>query len=239
MFNKQLVVLINGPINSGKDTLGELLAIELVRLGIDTKLSMFKEELYTMASKISSIPRDEFVRQASDRFDKEEPWYKLPQNSATGLYFTPRQWLIHVSENVLKPLVGKTVFGKSALQNTIDPFFETYKSGVVIMTDCGFTDEVDEVRKVYKEITEKTIFEQKNTILVRITRPGTSFANDSRNWIDNPDYTIDNRGTLEDLEDSAKALALMLKVILGKGDVQDNLAISMELMKQAQGLMND
>lgn len=209
-MKQKLVIMINGPIGSGKDTLGPIMRDILKGLGYRTEMAMFKDELYKYASLISSIPLEMFIKQATDRTTKELPWFMLPKNfvegtPSYGTYFSPRDWLIHVSERVLKPMLGEHVFGKSTWDNVVLPTLIYADKDVVIITDCGFDVEVDYIRNTIsqKETDGELDIQEILPIVIRLQREGTSFEGDSRYWISQYDFIVDNDGTIEDLRKEA------------------------------------
>jgi hypothetical protein len=99
----------------------------------------------------------------------------LPTNINTGFYFTPRQWLIHCSENIIKPLKGPQFFGRE-LANTLDDL--EHGSNVVIVSDGGFEQELEALR--WLDLL----------LIVRIHRPGYDFSGDSRTYLNGTDADV-------------------------------------------------
>ncbi len=203
----KLIIFLNGPINSGKDTLGETLVRLLEAEGFEARTAMFKDDLYKIAAEIASVPLEDFVYHATDRTLKEAPWFVLPQNfiggtSTHGTYFSPRDWLIHVSERIIKKLKGPHVFGELALRNQIEPFFSKDESEkqAIVFTDTGFPEEYNEIVQGLRYLPG---FQHR---LVHIYREGCAFhpGKDSRNYLPNPQVIFHNNGTLERLIYRAK-----------------------------------
>ena len=97
-------------------------------------------------------------------------------------YVSPRQWLINVSENVVKPLAGKNYFGK-ALADSIT-------SDLVVVSDSGFMEEV------------MPLVERGHDVYVlRIVRDGFTFEGDSRRYLEPSHFyktiQVQNNGSLE------------------------------------------
>jgi len=90
---------------------------------------------------------------------------ETPQACLGGL--SPRQAQIFVSEQLIKPTYGADYFALRALEN-----FEQGKINVV--SDSGFQAEADVMCSHYGA---------ENVLIVRLSRNGTSFANDSRGYI--------------------------------------------------------
>lgn len=164
------VILVNGPPGSGKDTLAEFLQtigwVNHVR---------FKDELYKEASRISGIPVDFLVNLATDRKAKERP---NPNFMVGATPLSPREYLIHVSETVIKPLKGADYFGVCTAEKL---------GKYTVISDSGF---VEEFRPVADRATK--------LLVVKLKRKGCSFENDSRDYL--PEHLIKAyRGTTLEL----------------------------------------
>lgn len=167
------VFLFNGPKFSGKDTVGEYLA----KKHNNSKVFMFKEALYHWAARISTLSLAEIMYMSSDRNLKELPHASLPLNRKTGTYFSPREWLIHVSENVIKPLTNKDFFGVSCAESILSSGVD-----VAFITDSGFEEEL---KALVNRVAVPDIWESVEFTVVRIHRPGCTFEGDSRNYLGN------------------------------------------------------
>lgn len=212
-MQKYTVIYLNGPIGSGKDTIGTALVKLLTEAGFKARTDQFKESLYDLASQIASIPRDLFVEHATDRILKESPFFMLPKNfiegtPSYGTYFSPRDWLIHVSERVAKPLLGKGVFGIQTAKRVV-PYFESNEGGVVVLTDSGFEEERHEL----DQAIVGNLGSSYRSFLIRLHRDGTSFTNDSRSYLANPDLLVDNHLPLEKIDYLAKTILVQLGVL--------------------------
>ena len=153
-----LVVILNAPPGSGKDTLGEMLA---AKVGYQTIQN--KDALLKVALAASGIHHADWQRRYDDRELKETPWELLG-----GL--TQREFLIRVSEEWMKPTFGDTVFGDRMVphvQYILD------NGDVAVFTDGGF---VGETRKYIKSFPGRVL-------LLRLHRDGYDFSNDSRDYI--------------------------------------------------------
>ncbi len=122
------VFLLNGPPGIGKDTL----AANIERLfGYPTL--MFKTALYAETANHFNVSLTPFIDIATDRVTKEQPFMVLG-----GM--TPRDALIHVSENTIKPKYGKKFFGLKAVQAITEL---DGKTGTVVFSDGGFCEEIE------------------------------------------------------------------------------------------------
>lgn len=212
------VILFNGAPNSGKDASASILK-ELFGFGA---IHAFKDELYKATAKHYDVDLDQFVTMARDRILKETKSRILVENKGKTLLarivsfvmnlfsnqgISPRQALIHVSEDLIKPVHGNDFFGKQ-LANTINLSKEEY----FFIPDSGFIDELRPLVEAGFEVH-----------VVRIHRDGCTFQNDSRSYMTDEllaefglkGIDLYNNGTLEDLKQSLLGIATD-NVVLGK-----------------------
>lgn len=163
--NKMVVILLNGPPRSGKDTLANYIE---KKYGF-THLQI-KEILVQTTVKLFDISRelwdDKYESHKEVKLDYLSIFRGGPFAGET-FKFTPREALIYVSEHVLKPVYGEGIFGK-VIANRIE------KDENYIISDSGFDKEVIEI---VEKVGEKNVF------LIKLSRRGHSFANDSRNYL--------------------------------------------------------
>lgn len=153
-------IILNGPPGSGKDTLCKLILPYITAQHIEFKTVLYKETLkyFNLASKYTVHFIDRSLK------DTPSPYFE-------GL--TPREALIHVSEEIIKPLYGKDYFGKIVAKEVEEGF------GVVnIFTDGGFEAEVEELKKVSR------------VLIVQLHKEGLDFSKDSRNYLENGDEVV-------------------------------------------------
>lgn len=168
------VIILNAPPSAGKDIAADWIVEEF-----DAQHLRFKDQLYRVAAKMAGIPLTRMVTLASDRDYKEKParFFRVG-----GKFVSPRQWLIHCSESIVKPLLGKDYFGKSLA--------ESIERDLVVASDGGFQEELVPVLTAGHDV-----------YVLRIERKGYTFEGDSRNYFDiSPAYRtilIENNGTLE------------------------------------------
>lgn len=173
------VFLLNAPPSSGKDEVAKYLA---TTRGLGTHAEI-KEKLFELTCAVYCISREDFMAIYSTEL-KEKPDSRL-----RGL--SPRQALIKVSEEMLKPVFGKRYFGEAAALSLTE--------GDTFFSDSGFYDEAEAIRDVVGK---------ENLFIIRIHRPGYTYErfNDSRRYLTDEecerlaaDYIdIHNDGTLEE-----------------------------------------
>lgn len=156
MKSNTRVIILNGPPLSGKDTLGKLASYSSDKFC----LKSFKEPLIRILLDFYEITRDQ-LEAIYTRELKEEPSALLNGKS-------PRQALIHVSENVIKPSFGRGVFG-SILAHDLE------EGKINLFTDGGFVEEVTELRRAVG---------RHKLVVVRIFGEGLSYEGDSRNYFE-------------------------------------------------------
>ena len=147
-----------------------------------TKLCIFdlKDELYKIAADLAEVDYWWLVDIAIDRNTKDLPNDKLPNN------MSPRNWLVYVSEIIIKPNYGKFYFGDSLAASVNG----TKENDLVFISDCGFREEV----KALIDNTEHDVH------IIQVYRDGCSFAGDSRNYVSiyGKTHFVYNNRTLED-----------------------------------------
>ena len=206
------IFLFNGPPGSGKDT-ASVMFKNLIGDVYHYKMAYpLKESCHKMLGLIGSLEELEPI--------KEKPLYFHPSadfiannknlkkplqlylNAGAETVTDLRQFYIHLSENVMKPMFGDDIFGQLAVR-----YVSQNENKYVTISDCGFAAEVQPLIEYYGE---------SSFTLVKIYREGKTFANDSRNYIDLPNvhtFEIQNNGTMEELEDKLRNIA---QTILGR-----------------------
>lgn len=139
-----IIININGPAASGKDTVCENLSAMLDPLKYFVVHMEFKELLFDVAVRTSGVSR-KLWDAIYDRIYKEEP---NPYLQINGKNVSPRDWMIHCSENVMKPIFGEDVFGKAFAKKMADlheamghELNEMNRELVIVISDGGFLEE--------------------------------------------------------------------------------------------------
>ena len=159
-----VAVILNGPPRCGKDTI----ANKIVEGGAFVK-HQFKDALYEHTAKHFEVDLDKFIHFASDRELKDS-------KSLAGLgNRTPREALIHVSEEVYKPRYGTDYFGKAEAARVSEHKGRVGGTLNVIYPDGGFESEVPPIESEFDLV-----------IIVRLHRDGFDFKGDSRNYLNLP-----------------------------------------------------
>ena len=180
-------IIFNAPHNAGKDVAAEHIVDYLSNKGVAAHHKEVKENLFKAVKSAYGVEED-WWEYLYERERKELPSHRIMIHNEP---YSPRNAMIHMSENVLKPLFGKDVFGIMAAKSLED--------GVNVFSDGGFPEEVqcilDEVGK-------------DNFMLIHVVRDGCSFEGDSRNYVEGfPNtVTINNNSTLEDYLELCKDL---------------------------------
>ena len=225
--DNKTVVIFNAPIGSGKD-----IAAQYLRGYFQTgTILAFKDELYKDTADYFNIDVEDLILYHADRELKEIPdlMFGKFQNDSLKQYFfgllyvigvlinnrylmslgyySSRQALIHVSENIVKPQKGKDYYGKKLVEK-----IENSSERFYFVSDSGFKEEsVMVADKGY------------NVIIAQLMRSGATFEGDSRKLLNKDDFKeysnikfcqIDNNGSLDDLYNSI--VDLSYDVVLGE-----------------------
>ncbi len=171
MNNK--IIIFNGPPKSGKDLFKDLLS-NYISESTEYKSTItytpnFKTKLVEFVLDYYGISIDEWKERYDNRELKETSWDKLD-----GL--SQREALIDMSENKIKPALGKDFFGK-CVRNSIKNSLYINELGyniISLISDGGFKEELSPL------IDE---FGAENIIVFRLHRDGCDYTGDSRGWI--------------------------------------------------------
>lgn len=153
------ILLVNGPKSSGKDYATNQIheIFELV------EKAKFAKPMYDGLQNLFGIDPDEWEHIYNNH--KEEP---------SDLLFgmTPRNAMIWMSEEVMKPKFGKDVCGIIASNRVRSAFENGYE--LVVFSDSGFADEAKVIVRDYGA---------ENVYLLQIHSEGCNFNGDSRSYV--------------------------------------------------------
>ena len=157
------VFLLNGPPYSGKDTLADAVIANDRTFG---KMSM--------AFPIKEANRAFFglTEEQFRVFDSEKVWKEKKQDIFMGKSW--RQVNIDLAEQYVKKVIGKDAFGH-LMVNRIRAVRSPKQGFNVIISDCGFTEEI-------KPLVDA--FGAENVHVIKLQRKGSSYEGDSRNYVD-------------------------------------------------------
>lgn len=154
------IIILNGPAGCGKDTL----AMAMVEIGFAKESTSFKNPMFNIAlAALGPDAYHEFLDGYDDRARKEKP-----ESFLNGL--SRRQFMIAISEQFIKPVLGSEYFGKYLAENLPDG------DEVFVVSDGGFASEVAPIVAAGHDVR-----------IVRLHRDGYTFDGDSRGYL----YDVD------------------------------------------------
>lgn len=184
------VVILNGPPNCGKDTLADAMWHDYT--GAQVERRAMKDGLVDLTADLLLVDREWFRVVCADRDRKEIPMDRLGGRS-------PRQALIYVSEDVVKPAFGSDYFGRYAANNL-------EQGALNIFSDGGFVEEA---------VPLLNAVGLDNVLLVQLSRNGCSFEGDSRNYLPRDMFIHSANLHNEHLPTAKHALAHVISKFLG------------------------
>ena len=172
LTEKKMIVIFNGPPGSGKDE-----AASLYKEMFGFKALSFKHQLFKETIEHFGVKKDWFMEGYNDREQKEVKEFALKN-------YSRREAMIHVSEDIIKPLKGLDYFGSQVAEEIED--------GInYAVADGGFVEEL-------KPLIERVGAE--NVIIVQITRDGHDYSTDSRRYFNGnliKEYTIQHETPID------------------------------------------
>lgn len=185
-----LYIILNGASETGKST--------LIASGLMYRFKLLNEQFL----RESNDPNDYSLDVVQDSFANPMKHFiattlgvkyaDLKKNTMMAVLqgYTPREFLIHLSEQYIKERYGDDAFGRWLEHRVLrlDPLPD-----VVVIDDGGF-------------LAERAVLGFRAKV-VRVTRPEKTFEGDSRIHLPDPDYTLVNDGTVDDLEPKLDDLA--------------------------------
>jgi len=196
------VIVFNAPPRAGKEVAAKAVmkCINTLDSNLVAHHKEFKDALFKVAANTLGITVEEF-KTDYDRMTPDKVWWMKDlaslstSASMAGVgekkIYSQREWLIHISENVIKPSFGKDAFGKMFVNSLPE-------EGVVAVSDGGFPEEI---QPVIDHVGAD------NIAIVRIHRDGCDFSNDSRNYLTQDMFEdkitfidVENNSTLDKFE---------------------------------------
>lgn len=160
-----LILLLNGPAGSGKDTLANALST--------FNHAKFATPLYESLRALFRISGTEWLDMYNNR--KEEP-------SALLGGMSPREAMIWMSEDVCKPKLGTPFFGELLAKRIEAVVAAGKRSDRFVVSDSGFVEEALVLVETFGADSVK---------LINLHRYGHDYKHDSRNYINGIDLGVD------------------------------------------------
>lgn len=154
------IIILNAPPSAGKDEIATGLCVTF-----DTIHEEMKAPLFTIGAAMIGMTEDVFRIKYQDRWWKEQ--------AASFIGMTIRQLFINISEKMLKPMLGKSVFGRLAANRMREDYLEDYG---YVFSDGGFDYELS-------PLIDK--FGTDSIYVCRLHRDGCTFDGDSRSYFTN------------------------------------------------------
>ncbi|MGL5013791.1 MAG: hypothetical protein ACRC6V_05795 [Bacteroidales bacterium] len=156
------IFILNAPPQTGKDTIADIVIKEC---GAHT--SSFKYPMYNLFIHTTGMSASEFF----DKYDTKG-WKDSPQEILNSK--KPRELMIHISENFVKPFFGEDYYGKWVADYIKFAEFDAETEYTWIIPDGGFQAEYDVMKRTFGD----------RMVLLSLEREGHRyFKDDSRNWI--------------------------------------------------------
>lgn len=208
-------ILFNGPPGVGKDTAVSILE-DLCDHFDDDPDNPFNTTVWNMLHLKFAHPLKEAVHCLFGMAGRNAGHFEECKNYPMPEFFgmTPRECYIAMSERFAKEEYGPAFFGKVMVKELEELNLLGSPNTFVLISDCGFHDEVAEVVKAGVK---------DHFLLVRLSRDGSTYANDSRSsfsltevqqaglfgddesWRDRvTEVDIENNGTVDELQTKLK-----------------------------------
>lgn len=158
------IIILNAPPQSGKDEIAEYLSDNYGATHMEVK-----ELLFQVAVRAAGISRPLW----DALYQREYKEIPTPYLMINGVNVSPREWMIHCSEAVVKPTFGKEAFGNAAVQEVINKHLRPRST--VVFSDGGFIEEARPLAEYAQAVGGELV-------LARIERPGYGWGKDSRRY---------------------------------------------------------
>lgn len=164
------IFILNAPPQTGKDTI----AAEVLRR-TDAGTCAMKDPMFQVFCATVGIDFHDFMN-----LYETPGWKDSPQVLTHGK--TPRELMIHISENFVKPFFGDDYYGKALAKQIEDVEDRLGSQRSWVIPDGGFQGEFDAFYRIHGN----------RVVLIQLMREGhTTFAGDSRNWVYNWDQDFE------------------------------------------------
>lgn len=175
------IIFLNGPPGCGKDTVAAQL-LDYYHMKMSAPLKVGAYNLFFGANDHNMSP----LAILSD-VETLKAKKVVPDSDITW-----RQFIIEISENLMKPLFGEDIFGRIVREGMNSLIAQGTTK--FVFSDSGFSEEA--IPLIYEVGSE-------NCKLIRIHRDNCDFSKDSRSYIDLEQYgvktyDIENNGTLKE-----------------------------------------
>lgn len=174
---RPMYIILNGASETGKST---LIARGLMWRFDEINNNVHEEKQLSVVQDSFANPMKHFIATTLG-----VKYSELKKNTMMAVLqgYTPREFLIHLSEHYIKERYGDDAYGRWLEHRVLrlEPIPD-----LVIIDDGGFPAE----RAVLGSLAR----------VVRVTRPEKTFEGDSRMHLPDPDFILVNDGTVEGLE---------------------------------------
>jgi hypothetical protein len=186
-MKRSKIIILNSPPMSGKDTIANL----MMRNSLVDMQASFKKPLFDVARGVLGEGNFRvFMEKYNDRKTKEKPFPVLNGKS-------PRQFLIAISEDFIKPVMGDDYMGRYMADYVADAGAD------IVISDGGFDAEIIPLIDAGHDVR-----------VFKLYRDGYTFKGDSRDYINVPDRALEYSLNLidGDPEDAVKSIAFLAKL---------------------------
>jgi len=215
-----MIIGINGRINSGKDTVGNL--IKEINCENNWEIKKFARKLKETASLLTGIPVEKFEDQEFKKTFLDAHWNKEIFENKTSLDKDNKAY----NKSIIKPMTVREllqILGTDAMRNTLHP--DTWVNALMcyyipysvkgsdyeecesnwIITDLRFPNEMQAV-KANGGITIRVVRPSDKEIPLDL-HPSETALDDAKF-----DYEIVNDGTIEDLKEKVEGVILHINL---------------------------
>lgn len=176
-MSKLSIELLNGPPQSGKDLIANLIKQKL------------EPEKKVVILKFTGL-MDKVAKLVLNLSDQDYPEWREQKKDDQLFYFentTMRKFLIGMSEDWIKPHLGVGIMGYHAALEVIrlrdSHFSQSDKDLVIVFSDSGFQEEFDYFKKTLELAEYKPYMDVKINLFNVHRSGGFTFLGDSREWV--------------------------------------------------------